>query len=85
MAVTVGLIGTKVKTLKVAGQTTQVKKIVVGTPVRRVNQAGSTLAGLMDVDFTDLNDGSVMVFDNNTGKWKSTLILDKQDITGGQY
>lgn len=38
-----------------------------------------------NVDATELDDGSVLVYDMNTGQWTSTLLLDMQNIDGGEY
>lgn len=38
-----------------------------------------------NVDATELNDGSVLVYDMNTGQWTSTLLLDMQNMDGGEY
>ena len=38
-----------------------------------------------DVDVTNLNDGSVLVYAANSQKWKSTVLLDTQNIECGHY
>ena len=38
-----------------------------------------------DVDSTNLEDGSVLVYDANAGKWESTRVLEKQIINGGNF
>jgi hypothetical protein len=38
-----------------------------------------------DVDVTELSDGSVLVYKTDTGKWKSTTLLEKQTLEGGHY
>ena len=43
MTVRVGVSGVTTKSVAVSGSTTQVKKVVVGTPVRRVTCSGVTL------------------------------------------
>lgn len=40
---------------------------------------------LNDVDVSDLRDGSVLVFSANSGKWESTILLEKQTVECGQY
>lgn len=68
------------------GDLTRVKKIIVGTPVRRVNpgSAGSinTLSG---VDTSGATDGSVLVYHDSSGNWEAQLLLNKQTINGGHY
>ena len=65
MAVKVGVSGTTVGTVKAAGSLTQVKKIVIGTPVKRVsqqNQAISLLSGgISDIDTTGVVDGLSLI------------------------
>lgn len=38
-----------------------------------------------DVDVTNLQDGSVLVYANNRSKWQSTINLNKQSIDGGEF
>lgn len=38
-----------------------------------------------DIDVSNLNDGSVLVYSTNVSKWKSTIILEKQIVECGQY
>lgn len=38
-----------------------------------------------NVEALNALDGSVLVLDVSRGKWVATTILEKQDITGGQY
>jgi len=85
MAVIIGANVTKVKTIRVVKQGPTIKKIVVGRPVRQVTEAAHNLDALTDVEISSLNDGDVLVYEQSSSKWKNTLTLDKQDITGGQY
>ena len=52
-----------------------------------VSTTGGNLQDLQNVDtITEgLQSGSVLVYNNTTGNWVSTIILQEQDITGGQY
>mgnify|MGYP000574167219 CR=1 FL=1 len=43
------------------------------------------LSQLSDVDLSSLDDGSVLVYSTNSGKWESTLLLEKQTVECGQY
>lgn len=65
--------------------TTQVKRIVVGTPIRRVTRSAIGMDDLNNIDFSDLRNGSVMVYNSSTQNWTSTLNLESQNISGGQY
>mgnify|MGYP000438527480 CR=1 FL=1 len=47
--------------------------------------APSNTGELTDIDLTNLEDGSVLVYSTNSGKWKSTTVLKKQTVEGGQY
>jgi len=40
---------------------------------------------LEDIDLTNLEDGSVLVYSTNSGKWESTNLLEKQTVECGQY
>ena len=87
MAVKVGVSGVTTKSVAVAGSTTQVKKIVVGTPVRRVRTSAedASLTGLSDVVNTNLQNGSVLVYSASSSKWVATNDLDDQAMDGGSY
>jgi len=85
MAIRVGTLGTKTTRVAVTGSNTQVKKVVVGTPVKRVDNGAFRLSSLPDVDITNLTDGSVLVYETTTDKWTATLDLEKQNINGGSY
>lgn len=45
----------------------------------------STVAELTDIDKTNLQDGSLLVYSTQTAKWKTTIVLDKQALECGQY
>jgi hypothetical protein len=68
-----------------SGTKTQVKKVVLGRPVRRVIQATNTLNSAGDVDVTNAVDGSVLVYSESTSKWTATQDLENQNINGGTY
>lgn len=63
---------------------TIVEKVRIGRPVRKV-VASSRLSDLRDVELSNLEDGSVLVYDDDDEKWKSTRTLEKQIINGGGY
>jgi hypothetical protein len=69
-----------------SGTTTQVKKVVVGKPVRRVSAGQFKLNNLGDVDVTSLENGSMLVYKISTQKWTSTKDIDDgQNLNGGSY
>ena len=85
MAVKVGVSGVTVGSVKVGGSTTQVKKIVVGTPVRRVSTGGFEITNLGGVDTTGAVRGSVLVYDETVDKFVARLDLTDTNFNGGQY
>ena len=54
-----------------------------------VNQSGVLLAkklsDLLDVDISNKQDGSVLIYDALQEKFVASLVLEKQDINGGQF
>ena len=85
MAIQVGLSGTTIKTVAAAGSTTQVKKVVVGTPVRRVTAGSFNINNLGGVDITGAVNGSVLVYNGTSANFEATLDLVEQNINGGSY
>ena len=67
------------------GNTTIVKKIVIGTPVRRVSEAALNLNNLAGVNTSSRVNGSVLVYNSTSTLWESTLNLEQQNINGGSY
>ena len=68
------------------GSITRVKKIVVGTPIRRVNPgAAGSIDTLSGVDTSGVEDGSVLVYHDDSGNWEAQLDLRKQVIDGESY
>jgi len=63
----------------------QVRRITVGTPIRRVTRSAIGMDDLNNIDFSNLQNGSIMVYNSATSNWTSTLNLENQNISGGQY
>lgn len=84
MAITVGT-GTTTKKVVVVGSTTQVKQVVVGTPVRRVTSGAFSVDNLDGFNTTNKVNGSVLVYNSASGDFEATLNLELQIINGGQY
>jgi len=62
-------------------QQTLVRKITIGTPIRRVVGAqAQRLDDLLDVTIRDLNDDDVLQYDASTGLWKN-----QNFISGGSF
>ncbi len=85
MAIQVGLSGTTVKTVAAAGSTTQVKKVVVGTPIRRVTSGAFSINNLGGVTTTGAVQGSLLIYNTTSSKWEPSLDLVEQNINGGSY
>lgn len=74
------------RTIRVdASNTTQVKSVTIGTPVSRVIRSAQSINTLAGVDVSNLNNGSVLVYNSSSSNWVSTLDLEEQNISGGQY
>jgi hypothetical protein len=43
------------------------------------------LGDLNDIDISGIEDGSVLVYSTNLGKWEATRTLEKQIINGGNF
>lgn len=69
----------------VAGTTTQVKKVIVGTPVRRVTSGTFNINSLGGVSTEGAVNGSLLIFNATSAKWESSLDLEEQNINGGSY
>lgn len=86
MAVRVGATTATTRNVKVVGNNTQVKKVVIGTPIRRIsNDATVYISNAADVELDTLTTGSVLVYDLTRAKWVATLDLEEQNINGGSY
>lgn len=60
---------------------TLVRKITIGTPIRRVVGAqAQRLDDLLDVQIRDLEDDHILQYDDATGLWKNMNIL-----SGGSF
>jgi hypothetical protein len=49
------------------------------------NISAKRASELADLDLSNLQDGSVLVYSTDSGKWESTILLEKQTIECGQY
>ena len=67
------------------GNTTIVKRIVIGTPVRRVSEAALNINNLDGISTSNRVNGSVLVYNSANSLWESTLNLEQQNINGGSY
>lgn len=85
MAVQVGLSGTTIKTVAAAGSNTQVKQVIVGTPVRRVKSGAFTINEMGGVSTSGAVTGSLLIYNATTSTWEANLDLEEQNINGGSY
>ena len=83
MAIKVGT-GITTKQVAVAGSTTQVKRVVVGVPIRGVNGSGF-LGNLSDVTLTNLQNLQVLQYDSAQGVWVNGSALQATGVTSGTY
>jgi hypothetical protein len=64
-----------------ATQQTLVRKITIGTPIRRVTGAAAqTLSDLTDISLTGVSDGDFLQYNVATGKWNN-----ESEIDGGTF
>lgn len=70
---------------RVTKDETQVKKVIVGRPVRRIQLAKLNIFEIEGIDLSNLQDGSVLVYNESTTNFESTVNLEKQSINGGNY
>lgn len=64
---------------------TQGTNQVVAVGIQGPPGAAASLGAIPDVDVTDLRDGSVLVYAQETENWKSTTLLNKQAIDAGEF
>ena len=76
---------TRVQSVVAPGNTTQVKKVVVGTPVRRVTSGGFNINSLNGVSTTGAVTGSLLIYNASAARWEAGLDLQEQNINGGSY
>ena len=65
MSIQVGISGTTVKTVAAAGSTTQVKQVIVGTPVKNVTSGAFSLNNLGGVSTAGAVNGSLLIFNSS--------------------
>jgi hypothetical protein len=67
------------------GLTTQIKKIVVGTPVKRVTSGAFNVNNIAGIDTTGATTGSLLIYSTATSTWVASKNLEEQTINGGSY
>ncbi len=84
MAITVGT-SVAIKKVVAVGSNTQVKKVVVGTPVKRVTSGAFSISNLAGVDTTGAIQGSILMYNAAQSKFIASNDLTDQNINGGSY
>jgi len=65
---------------------THIRKITIGTPVRKVTGAAAQQIGdLTNVDTSGLTDDGILQYNINTGKFEVTTIPQTLTISGGTF
>lgn len=62
----------------------QPRKEVVAVGIQGPSGPNS-ISTAADVDATDTQNGSILVYKTSTNKWTSTTVLDSQNMEGGEY
>ena len=76
---------TQVASVAVKGST-QVKRVVVGTPIRRVNTARvGDISEISGINTTGSVQGSILIYNATSGDYEAKLLLEEQEVNGGQY
>jgi hypothetical protein len=53
--------------------------------IQGLSASNAKLEQIQNVDASDMNEGSVLVYRVVTNKWTSTTTLDAQNMEGGHY
>ena len=65
---------------------THIRKITVGTPVRKVTGAqAQSLGDLVDVDLSDLKHANIIQYNSATGKWQAVGEIEGIELKGGTF
>lgn len=71
--------------VKVVSNKTVIDKIIVGVPIRSINEASGDINLLDGIDASQRTHGSVLVYDDDRDLWVAQLLLERQTIDGGYY
>lgn len=69
----------------VTSDASQVRKVIVGRPIRRVSEAKFSLSQLEGVDLTNLENGSLLIYNDGSQNFEASRDLEDQNINGGNY
>jgi hypothetical protein len=70
---------------KIVNVNTQSTNEVIAIGIQGPAGASAQLENISNVDTTNLNNGSILVYKTNTNKWTSTTTLDAQNMEGGEF
>jgi hypothetical protein len=65
--------------------TAQFLEVETTTTIPLPGAEANRINSMSDVDITELGDGSVLVYSNDTSKWVATTKLEKQLMNGGFF
>lgn len=71
--------------VKIVDNKTVIDKIIVGTPIRSVNEATGDINLLDGIDASQREHGSVLVYNEDRGLWVAQRDLERQIVDGGIY
>lgn len=71
--------------VKVVSNKTVIDKIIVGVPIRSINESSGDINILEGVDASLREHGSVLVYDDDRDLWVAQRLLERQTIDGGYY
>lgn len=74
-----------VQTQNVVTRVRENEVVVTGGLLPRTYQAITSISGASDVDLSELEDGSMLVYEQNIERWKAVRKLEKQIMEGGFY
>lgn len=58
---------------------------VAAVGIQGLSASDSNLEMLNNVDATNLQDGSLLIFKTGTSKWTASTLLDQQSMEGGEF
>jgi len=66
---------------------TQVKRVITGRPVRRINQASETsIYNIRGISVAGVADGDMLIYNESNAQFEVTKQIDNdQNVNGGQY
>jgi hypothetical protein len=70
------------------GTSSKIAVKIKNKPNVLVNQSGiiiRKLENLADIDLSAKEDGSLLIYDEQTAKFKASRLLDKQEMNGGHF